>query len=272
MCGVGSVAPRSPSAFEHLPLSCVATRRAGLGELRHVVATGSTNDDLAQEARLGNRSPAVLVADHQTAGKGRLGRRWSDTATGPHAGRASLLVSFRLEAPVAGAFDRTVAVSAAALLAASSVLAGSGAAVRAKWPNDLLIESRHVSGKVAGVLSEIVDGDPPLVVVGLGLNVAEAPPEPGAVSLAQAGGAATRDELLASLIDALPGYLADPRRAREDLRVASATLGRRVRVQRTDGTSILGTAVDIDGSGRLVVAGDSGEVAIDAGDVFHLRA
>lgn len=272
MCPVGSVTPRSPSAAKHLPLSCAAARRAGLGELRHAVATGSTNDDLAQEARLGERSPAVLVADHQTEGKGRLGRRWSDAATGPHAGGASLLVSFRLEAPVAGAFDRTAAVSAAALLAASDTLAGTGAAVRAKWPNDLLIESRDASGKVAGVLSEIVDGDPPLVVVGLGLNVAEAPPEPGAVSLAQAGGTATRDEILASLIDALPGYLADPGRAREDLRAASATLGREVMVQRTDGTSIVGTAVDIDGSGRLVVAGASGEVAIDAGDVFHLRS
>ena len=272
MCLVGSVTPRSRSARRHLPLSCAAARRAGLGELRHAVATGSTNEDLAQEARLGDRSAAVLLADHQTSGKGRLGRRWSDAATGPHAGEASLLVSFRLAAPLAGAFDRTAAVSAAALLAASGTLADSRAAVRAKWPNDLLIESREVSGKVAGVLSEIVDGDPLLVVVGLGLNVAAAPPEPGAVSLAQAGGTATRDEILASLIDALPGYLADPGRAREDLRVASATLGRRVRVQRTDGTSIVGTAVDIDGSGRLVVAGDSGEVAIDAGDVFHLRS
>ena len=255
-----------------LPLSCAAARWAGLGELRHAAATGSTNDDLAREARVGDRSPAVLVADHQTAGRGRLARRWSDAATGPRAGEASLLVSFRLEAPVAGAFDRTAAVAAAALEAASGALAGSGAAVRAKWPNDLLIEGLRASGKVAGVLSEIVDGDPPLVVVGLGMNIAEAPPEPGAVSLAQAGGAATRDEILASLIDALPGYLADPGRAREDLRDASATLRREVRVQRTDGTSIVGTAVDIDGSGRLIVAGDSGEVAIDAGDVFHLRS
>ena len=267
-----SVTPRSQSAWKHLPLSCAAARRAGLGELRHAAATGSTNDDLAREARLGERTPAVLVADHQTAGRGRLGRRWRDAATGPHAGGASLLVSFRLAAPVAGAFDRTAAVSAAALLAASGALAGGGAAVRAKWPHALLIESRAVSGKVAGVLSEIVDGDPPLVVVGLGLNIAEAPSEPGAVSLAQAGGAASRDEILASLIDALPGYLADPGRAREDLRVASATLGSEVRVQRTDGTSIVGTAIDVDGSGRLVVACDSGEVAIDAGDVFHLRS
>ena len=269
---MGSVTPRSRSAGRQLPLGCAAARRAGLGELRHTVETGSTNDDLVREARLGDRSPAVLVADHQTAGRGRLGRRWSDAAAGPHAGEASLLVSFRLVVPVAGAFDRTAAVSAAALLAVSGALAGSGAAVRSKWPNDLLIESRDASGKLAGVLSEIVDGEPSLVVVGLGLNIAEAPPAPGAASLAQAGGTATRDELLASLIDALPGYLADPGRAREDLRAASATLGRQVRVQRTDGTSIVGTAVDVDGSGRLVVAGDSGEVAIGAGDVFHLRS
>ena len=272
MCRVGSVTPRSRSAWKHLPLSCAAARRAGLGELRHTASTGSTNDDLALQARLGDRSPAILVADHQTAGKGRLGRRWSDAATGPHAAEASLLVSFRLASPVGEAFDRTAAVSAAALAAASGTLAGGGAVVRAKWPNDLLIDSPGASGKLAGVLSEIVDGDPPLVVVGLGLNIAEAPGVPGAVSLAAAGGATTRDELLAWMIDELPGYLADPRMARADLRVASATLGQAVRVQRTDGTSVVGTAVDIDGAGRLVVAGDAGEVAIDAGDVFHLRS
>ena len=144
--------------------------------------------------------------------------------------------------------------------------------MRAKWPNDLLIDSRDASGKVAGVLSEIVDGDPAVVVVGLGLNIAASPPEPGATSLAQAGGTTTRDELLASLIDALPGYLVDPRKAREHLRDASATLGTEVRVQRTDGTSIVGTAVDIDGAGRLVVASEAGRDAIDAGDVFHLRS
>ena len=255
-----------------MPLSAAAARRAGFGELRHTASTGSTNDDLAQEARLGHPSPTVLVADHQTAGKGRMGRRWSDAAKGPLGGEASLLVSFRLAASAVEAFDRTAAVSAAALAAASAALADAGAAVAAKWPNDLLIESPGVSGKLAGVLSEIVEGDPSVVVVGLGLNVAEAPGEPGAVSLARAGGVTTRDELLASLLDELPGYLADPSRARAALRAASATLGREVRVQRTDGTSVVGTAVDIDGAGRLVVVGDSGQTLVDAGDVFHLRS
>ena len=272
MWGVGSVTPRSQSAWEHLPLSCEAVSRTGLGEMRHTAATGSTNDDLVQEARLGERSPAVLVADHQTAGKGRLGRRWSDAAMGSHRGEASLLVSFRLAAPVSSAFERVAAVSAAAMAAVSRTLPDGGAAVRSKWPNDLLIESGEVSGKLAGVLSEIVDCDPAVVVVGLGLNIAEAPGEPGAVSLAQAGGVVTRDGLLAWMIDQLPGYLADPRRARADLRAASATIGRVVRVQRTDGTSVVGTAVDIDAAGRLVLASDGDEVLIDTGDVFHLRS
>lgn len=182
------------------------------------------------------------------------------------------MVSFRLATPVPGAVDCVAAVSAAALAAASGTLPDGGAAARTKWPNDLLIESGGVSGKLAGVLSEMVDGDPPVVVVGLGLNVAEVPGEPGAVSLAQAGSAVTRDELLAWIIDELPGCLADPRRARADLRAASATLGRVVRVQRTDGTSVVGTAVDIDAAGRLVLARDCGEVLIDTGDVFHLRS
>ncbi len=276
MCPVvssaGPVDPLAESALEQLPLSWEAVRRAGLGELRHTAATGSTNRDLAQEARLGDRSPAILVADHQTAGRGRLGRRWSDAATGPHRSEASLLVSFRLAAPVSGAFDRVAAVSAAALAAVSRALPDGGAAVRAKWPNDLLIESGEVSGKLAGVLSEVVDCHPPVVVVGLGLNVADAPGEPGAVSLAQAGGAATRDELLARMIDELPGHLGDPRSARASLRAASATLGRVVRVQRIDGTSVVGTAIDIDAAGRLILAGDGGEVLIDTGDVFHLNS
>ena len=271
MWPVGPVHPQSRSALEQLPLGCEAARRAGLGQLRHTASTGSTNGDLTREARLGERSPAVLVADHQTAGKGRLGRRWSDAAAGSHRSEASLLVSFRLAAPVSGASDRVAAISAAALAAASRTLTHGGATVRAKWPNDLLIESGEVSGKLAGVLSEIVDGDPPVVVVGLGMNVAEAPGEPGAVSLAQAGSAVTRDELLAWMIDELPGYLADPFRARANLRAASATIGRMVRVQRTDGTSVVGTAVGIDAAGRLILAGDCGEVLIETGDVFHLR-
>ena len=271
MSSVGSVTTPAEPAPDRLPLSSAAARRAGLARLLHTVSTGSTNDDLALAARHGDRTPAILVADHQTAGRGRLGRRWTDAAGGADGPEASLLVSFRLPAAVAESFGRAAAVSAAALAAAAAALAGSAFEVRAKWPNDLLLEAPGVSGKLAGVLSEIVDGDPPVVVVGLGLNVAAAPAEPGAVSLAAAGAEVTRDELLASLIDALGGYLDEPARARGELKAASATIGRRVRVDLAGGRSVEGIATDIDEAGRLVVAAGRDEVRIDAGDVFHLR-
>jgi len=270
MLSVESPTTPAASAAERLPLSSAAALRAGFGPLLHTASTGSTNDDLAVAARRGERTPAVLVADHQTAGRGRLGRRWVDAA-GAGSPEASLLVSFRLPTAAAEASDRAAAVSAAALGAAARALDGSVAEVQAKWPNDLLLEGPGVAGKLAGVLSEIVGGEPPVVVVGLGLNVAAAPPESGAVSLAQAGAGASRDEVLAWLLDALSGYLADPTRARSELGAASATIGRKVRVELADGTSVEGIAQEIDGAGRLLVSSGDRDLRIDAGDVIHLR-
>ena len=255
---------------ERFGLSSAAAVRAGLGPLRYTASTTSTNDDLAREARGGDRSPAVLVADHQTAGRGRLGRRWSDEGASAGA-EASLLVSFRLAASVGEARFRADAVTAAALAAARRFVGGSGARVRTKWPNDLLLERETESAKLAGILSEFVDGDPPVVVVGLGLNLAAAPANLDAAWMQQAADAVSRDELLASLLDALGGYLADTDRAHADVVAASATVGQMVRVERTDGTSVSGTAAGIDDAGCLIVEADSGRHRIEAGDVFHLR-
>ena len=110
-----------------------------------------------------------------------------------------------------------------------------------------------------------------MVVVGLGLNVAAAPAEPGAVSLAQAGADASRDQVLASLLDSLDGCLSDRARTRGELKAKSATIGRRVRVELADDRSVEGIARDIDAAGRLVVSSGGEDIHIDAGDVFHLR-
>jgi len=274
-----------------LPLSAEVALTAGFGELRHTKETGSTNDDLAAEARLGDRSPAVLVADHQNAGRGRLGRRWSDAATGPHQSEAALLVSIRLQTPLADAYDCVAAVSASALAAATDIAKRSRSdaaeVLRSKWPNDLLICSHEVNGKLAGVLSETVAGDPPVVVVGLGMNLAAAPDQSGAVALAQLGVECNRDQLLARLLQQLPAYLAAPDTARSDLRAASATLGSVVKVLRADGEVVVGTAIDIDATGRLVlktrrsalpgetpnaaVGAASQTMLIETGDVIALR-
>ena len=259
------------AAESSLPRSDAAARRAGLGPLRHVACTGSTNDDLAGEARRGDGSPAVLVADHQTAGRGRLDRRWVDSGGPGGDPEAALLVSLRLPGPPDTASDRVAAVSAAALAATEGVLGGSPASVRTKWPNDLVIESAGVHGKLAGVLSEIVVGGSPAVVVGLGLNLRPVPGAPSSASLAEAGAAVARDDLLFRLLQFLTGFLADPSGARSVLRASSATVGRIVRVALADGGSVTGTARDIDGQGRLVLAAEGVEHSIDAGDVVHLR-
>jgi len=233
------------------------------------------------------RSSQGRVADHQTAGRGRLGRRWEDAAAGPKGSEASLLVSYRLETPSSDASGCVAAVSAAALKAASGIIKDSGSAgsdraveLRSKWPNDLLIRSPDVNGKLAGVLSEIVAGEPPLAVVGFGMNFATVPEQPSAVALAELGAACGRDELLARLLRELPPYLANSQKARSDLRAVSATLGNLVKVHHVDGSIVTGAAIDIDDAGRLVLQTRSEEasgqtpqtVLIDTGDVFHLRS
>ena len=132
----------------------------------HVPATGSTNDDLLAAAATGAPDRSVLVADHQTAGRGRLGRRW-EAPPG-----VNLLVSilFRTVPSPASALTQRMGLAA---IDACRATAGVDAVL--KWPNDLLVDER----KLAGILAQrAADGS---IVVGLGLNVGWAPD--GAVSL-----------------------------------------------------------------------------------------
>ncbi|MGH9135518.1 MAG: biotin--[acetyl-CoA-carboxylase] ligase, partial [Acidimicrobiales bacterium] len=196
-------------------------------DVQRVVETGSTNSDLLALARQGAPEGTVLVADHQTAGRGRMGRTW-EAPPG-----SSLLVSVLLRPPVEVA---DLVTMVAGLAMADAV----GPEVRLKWPNDLVIDDR----KLAGLLAEADwsgGGQSPAVVVGIGVNVAWAPE--GAVAC---GG--DREELLASFLTALDaryGELVatgDRAAVLAAWRTRSATLGRRVRVQRGGG-EIEGTAV-----------------------------
>jgi BirA family transcriptional regulator, biotin operon repressor / biotin---[acetyl-CoA-carboxylase] ligase len=231
--------------------------------VEHVAETGSTNDDLAAAARRGAPSGTVLVTDHQTAGRGRLGRRW-DAPPG-----ASLLVSV-LVRPSAEASRRlhgaTQAVGLSALAACVDV---AGFRPDLKWPNDLLVGTR----KLAGVLSEALPG---AVVIGMGLNVAW-PPEPTdqAISASSAAGRPIgRDELLAAYLDHLDRRLTQweqaPASLHADYRAALATLGLAVRVELATGT-IEGIAVDVAPDGQLVVVSDGTQHLVSAADVVHLR-
>jgi BirA family biotin operon repressor/biotin-[acetyl-CoA-carboxylase] ligase len=215
--------------------------------IEHVAETGSTNADLlATAASRPDRS--VLVADHQTAGRGRLDRRW-DAPPG-----ANLLVSLLFHRVPDRPGDLTRRVGLAAVDACRE---SAGVTAHLKWPNDVLVGDR----KLAGILAE--RGAAGFVVVGLGLNVRWAPD--GAARLG--ADVAPADVLVALLAayDRLPADIT-PR-----YRAELATLGRGVRIELTDG-AIEGTATDVTEDGRLVVIDHCGIThRLDAGDVVHLR-
>lgn len=217
-----------------------------------VEETGSTNADLLAAAADGAPDRSVLAARHQTAGRGRLDRRW-DAPPG-----ANLLVSLLLRQVPDHPHELTQRIALAALDALDEV---AGVRAGLKWPNDLLVDG----AKIAGVLAQagVVDGRVDHVVVGIGINVGWAP-EGGA----RAGDGVDPLELLAALLrafDSLPADVHD--RYRERL----VTLGQRVRVERPADV-LEGRAVDVGRDGRLAVL-DACAIThhVDTGDIVHLR-
>ena len=160
-------------------------------QVQRVPETGSTNADLVKLAKAGEPEGAVLVADHQTAGRGRHGRTWHAP---PGAG---LAVSFLLRpTAVPGHWWPWLPLLAGvAIVEALQVYPGINTAL--KWPNDVLVGP----AKLAGILVERVDGTSgTAAVVGIGLNVSAAPA--GATSLLAAGFAdVSKTTLLATLLD-----------------------------------------------------------------------
>ena len=256
------------------PLGEAGLRRdlAGPGQpwrdLRVTASTGSTNADVAAAARAGEAPGLVVVAERQTAGRGRLGRSWS-------APRGSGLTFSVLVQPVADPSLWGWLPLVAGLGVAGPLARVCGLEVVLKWPNDVLVGER----KVAGILAERV-GD--LVVVGVGLNVslrADEIPVPGATSLVLEGAEVVDRETvlravlrgLAQRLDGFDGSPAVLESVRSDYRSRCSTLGRDVRAELPSGRVRQGRAVDIDDEGRLLIAGDRGLEAVGAGDVIHLR-
>jgi BirA family biotin operon repressor/biotin-[acetyl-CoA-carboxylase] ligase len=226
----------------------------------------STNVVVADRARAGAGEGLVVVAEHQTAGRGRLARTWETPR------RSALTMSLLLR-------PRSAAVDWPWLplltgYAASTALRRLGASAQLKWPNDVLIGDR----KVAGILAERIETPTgPAVVVGIGINAgmtADELPHDGATSLAVEGHDVDRTDLLSALLERIRveydafgrGELAALRAAYAD---ACATVGREVRVELPTGDTLTGEATGIDEGGRLVVAGPGGAVPVSAGDVVH---
>ncbi|AZA10847.1 biotin--[acetyl-CoA-carboxylase] ligase [Corynebacterium gerontici] len=252
------------------PLNVTALRRAldGLyARVEHVETTGSTNSDLVAMAQQGAPAWTVLLAEHQTQGRGRMGRRY-EAPTG-----AQLTLSLLLRPPQEAVQRLGLMPLATGLALVDALPADSGVAV--KWPNDLIIESR----KLCGILAEAVSLSDPAVVIGLGLNTSlrrEELPVPHATSLELEGIEYERNDLAAKVLKALHHRLHqwqdnDPSML-DDYRAHCATIGTEVRVILPGDRELLGTAVGVSDGGQLLV--DTGDEVqeLSAGDVFHLRA
>lgn len=236
-------------------------------------ASPSTNAALARRARAGEAPGLVLVAEHQTAGRGRLDRVW---VTPP---RAALTFSVLL-APTRVPLRRWPWLPLLAGLAvAAGVRRAAGVQCTLKWPNDVLVGDR----KVAGILVERVErGAGGAAVVGVGVNVSSAReelPVPTATSLLMEGvEAPDRTALLAAVLDELAtryqrwtSSLGEPADLRASYLSVCTTVGRRVRVDLPDGATVTGTATGVDDDGRLEVGTAEGLRTLGAGDVVHVR-
>lgn len=249
----------------------VSAMWAGEWEIRRFAEIDSTNTYVRQEARHGAPEGLVAVADHQTAGRGRLDRRWESPPG------ANLLVSVLLR-PACEAGDLHLCTAAVALAAADACAEVAGVEPALKWPNDLLLDG----AKLAGVLAEAEFDGPRLaaVVVGIGINVAwPGPPEAGGTCLDDAresGQPVDKTLLLERLLEGLTARRpslddeAGRHALADEVRRRCATLGQRVRVT-LPADELTGVATAIDDAGRLVVETASGPVAVSAGDVVHLR-
>ncbi len=241
---------------------------AGTWDVRRFEEIDSTNAYLRREARAGAPEGLVAVADHQSAGRGRMDRRWESPAG------ASLLVSVLLR-PEFDPSELHLCTAAVALAAAEACRRTAGVRPVIKWPNDLLVGE----AKLAGVLAEaeFLSGACALVV-GLGLNVAW--PGPDGVGGTCLNDLSTTPVDRVALLDALLAALSarrallDEASGRQEvaaeLRQRCATLGQRVRVELA-AEAVVGVAVEVDDAGHLVVQTASGPHTVSAGDVVHLR-
>jgi BirA family biotin operon repressor/biotin-[acetyl-CoA-carboxylase] ligase len=239
-------------------------------EIRHFEEIDSTNTYLMNEARHGAVDGLVAVADHQSAGRGRLDRTWE----APRG--ASLLASilFRLTLPPERLYLATAAVAVAAHAACWDV---AEVKVELKWPNDLLIGNAKLAGILAEVLPD-VSGESFAVVVGIGLNLTwPGPPGVNGTSILEASGTHVgRDEFLEAFLIQLGerkalhqddlGHLEIQREFLERL----STIGQEVSIELATET-VIGTAVGLNDRGFLIVESDSGVRELSAGDVIHLR-
>ncbi len=232
-------------AFERaVPNSFVGRRLIYLEEVT------STNDVARQKAREGAPEGLVVVAEHQTRGRGRQGRKWVEK---PREGLAlSVLLNPRCEPQELGRIAAAAAVAAAR---------ACGQGTRIDWPNDIVARGRKLGGVL--VEAELAGEEVELAVAGVGLNVRGVPEglEGTAVSLAELGWSGERRELLAAVLREFEREIMSPPGA---LAAAFAALCETIDGEVEIEGGRRGKAVGVDGFCRLVVEVDGERLALSS--------
>ncbi|MCX2749752.1 biotin--[acetyl-CoA-carboxylase] ligase [Arthrobacter sp. MI7-26] len=265
---------------------------AGISQLKIVETTGSTNADLLRAVTTEPKEwgdLAVLTAEHQTAGRGRLDRHWESPA------RSAISVSIVLRPVNAqGLPVATQSYSWLSLLGAlalrETLLETAGLPAEIKWPNDVLVRGK----KIAGILAQMGpmgDGSVPAVILGTGLNVTlgeDELPVPTATSLLLEGATTTdRTVILQNYLSRFAALyrsfcnadgdptagLAGGSSLHKRVEAVMVTLGREVKAHLPGDHELVGHASRLDEYGSLLVVDHGGrEHVVTAGDVVHLRA
>ncbi len=221
----------------------------------------STNAFARELASNGAPSGTIVLAEEQTAGRGRLGRRWLSPA------RSNLLFSLLLRPtlPPERAFALTMTLALAGTVAIEK---STGVSALIKWPNDIFVRDR----KLAGILTELSvrAGELESAVIGLGLNVDWGPEDQSESAkrttsiLRETGRSFSRNDLLIQIVSRFEAYLRQLLSGSADLLYnrwnrLSLLTGREVELDAGDGETIRGKALRIDRDGALIIEDCRGE-------------
>jgi BirA family transcriptional regulator, biotin operon repressor / biotin---[acetyl-CoA-carboxylase] ligase len=244
---------------------------------RYGARLGSTNDVAAELAAAGAHEGTWVIADEQTAGRGRRGRAW---ASPPGAG-LYLSIVFRPQ-PVQHADATSLLTLMAGVAAVRGVRAASGLEPTLKWPNDLVIESAGTRKfrKLAGILAEAsaTGGDLQFIILGIGINLTPAAYPPDVAMRAtsiegELGRPADRAlvlvEILAALAEGRRQLIAGQANDVLDAwrRLSPLSVGRRVRWFASPSVAVTGLTQGIDETGALLVKTATGVERIIAGEI-----
>lgn len=248
----------NPKGLSAGSISCLLKGAVDGLQVKVMTEVDSTNTEAKRLAARGLNEPTLILAESQTAGRGRMGRSFfSPSGTG-------LYMSF-MYCPETGFSDSITVTSAAAVAVVRALEEMTDLTAQIKWVNDVYIGSK----KVCGILTEAVTGERTYVIVGIGINITtDEFPDEIKQKAASVGRPIDRNLLAAAitehlykLIEGLPQRTFLP-----EYRAKSMVLGRTVEFIKS-GQSQIGMAVDIDRNGGLIVETDSGNVTLNTGEI-----